>query len=75
MGEVRSHIPGRPEFVRTVFVMPEDESFCVFVLLGDKNSQTADAATGNDWYRAAIPLADELWEDLSASAELPRRRD
>lgn len=71
MGEVRSHIPGRPEFVRTIFVMPEDASFCVFLLLGDKNSQSAEAATGNDWYLRAIPLADQLWEEISASGNLP----
>ena len=65
MGEVRSHIHGRPAFVRTVFAMPEDKSVCAFLLLGDKNSQVAEATTGNDWYDKAIPLADSLWEKIS----------
>lgn len=61
MGEVRSHIPGHPAFIRTVFALPEDESVCAFLLLGDKNSPVTGAATGNDWYDKAIPLADSLW--------------
>ena len=65
MGEVRSHIPGQPVFIRTIFAMPVDESACAFLLLGDKNSQTADVATGNDWYDKAIPLADSLWKKIS----------
>lgn len=60
MGEVRTHIPGHIAFVRTIFALPSDESVCAFLLLGDKNSQTAGAATGNDWYDEAIPLADSL---------------
>ena len=28
MGEVRSHIPGEQAFVRTLFVMPDDETLC-----------------------------------------------
>ena len=65
MGEVRSHIHGHPAFVRTIFAMPEDESVCAFLLLGDKNSQAVEATTGNDWYDKAIPLADSLWEKIS----------
>lgn len=67
MGEVRTHIPGHLAFVRTIFAMPSDESICAFLLLGDKNSQTAGAAIGNDWYDEAVPLADSLWEALEAS--------
>ncbi len=67
MGEVRTHIPGRPAFVRTIFALPPDESVCAFLLLGDKNSQTVGAATGNDWYDEAVPLADALWEAITAS--------
>ena len=65
MGEVRSHISGQPVFIRTIFAMPVDGSVCAFLLLGDKNSQTANAATGNDWYDKAIPLADSLWKKIS----------
>lgn len=67
MGEVRTHIPGHPAFVRTIFALPPDESVCAFLLLGDKNSQAVGAATGNDWYDEAVPLADSLWEALTAS--------
>lgn len=67
MGEVRSHIPGHHAFVRTIFALPADESVCAFLLLGDKNSQAVGAATGNDWYDKAVPLADSLWEALIAS--------
>ncbi len=67
MGEVRSHISGQPAFIRTIFAMPEDESVCALLLLGDKNSQAPRAATGNDWYDKAIPLADSLWERISQS--------
>ncbi len=67
MGEVRTHIPGHLAFVRTIFAMPSDESMCAFLLLGDKNSQAAGAAIGNDWYDEAVPLADSLWEALVAS--------
>ncbi len=65
MGEVRSHISGHLAFVRTIFAMPKDESVCAFLLLGDKNSQMADATTGNYWYDQAIPRADALWEIIS----------
>ncbi len=58
-GEVRSHITGRPEFVRTLFGMPSDESICVFAVLGDKN--TPEGAQGNDWYDSAVPVLDEVW--------------
>ena len=67
MGEVRSHIPGQPIFIRAIFAMPDDQSVCAFLLLGDKNSKAPGAATGNDWYDKAIPLADALWEEISQS--------
>lgn len=67
MGEVRTHIPGNVAFVRTIFALPPDESVCAFLLLGDKNSRAAGAVTGNDWYDEAIPLADSLWDVISAS--------
>jgi len=63
-GEVRSHIPGRPEFVRTLFAMPEDASVCVFAVVGDKN--TPDGPQGNDWYDGAVPLLDEVWRRVLA---------
>lgn len=67
-GEVRSHIAGRTEFVRTLFAMPEDESACLFAVMGDKN--TSRGALGNDWYDRAVPLLDEAWrralEELAA---------
>ena len=65
VGEVRSHIPGQPVFIRTIFAMPEYESMCAFLLLGDKNSQAPGAAIGKDWYDKAIPLADALWEEIN----------
>jgi len=65
MGEVRSHIPGNPAFIRTIFALPDDESVFAFLLLGDKNSQAPRATTGNDWYDKAIPLADALWDRFS----------
>ena len=65
MGEVRSHIPGHPAFIRTIFALPEDESVCAFLLLGDKNSPATGAATGNDWYDKAISFADSLWKRIS----------
>ena len=75
MGEVRSHISGQPVFIRTVFAMPEDESVCALLLLGDKNSQAPRAATGNDWYGKAIPLAGSLWEKISRDlGDAPRNR-
>jgi len=58
-GEVRSHIAGRQEFVRTLFAMPQDESICVLAVMGDKN--TATGAQGGDWYDHAVPLLDEAW--------------
>ena len=66
-GEVRSHLAGRPEFVRTLFVMPEDESICLFAVLGDKN--TAEGAQGSEWYDSAVPLLDEVWRRVSAKLE------
>ena len=65
MGEVRSHIPGNPAYIRTIFALPDDESVCAFLLIGDKNSLGAKAATGNDWYDKAIPLADSQWMRIS----------
>lgn len=65
MGEVRSHMPEHPAFGRTIFALPKDESVCLFLLLGDKNARSAGAATGNDWYDEAIPLADSLWEEFN----------
>lgn len=62
-GEVRSHIPGRTEFVRTLFAMPADESVCLFAVMGDKN--TDDGKQGNDWYDGAVPLLDEVWRRVS----------
>jgi hypothetical protein len=64
-GEVRSHIPGRPEFVRTLFVMPPDESVCVFVVLGDKNAP--GGAGANEWYDGAVPLVDEVWRRVQSA--------
>ncbi|HDH03706.1 MAG TPA: hypothetical protein ENH15_05625, partial [Actinobacteria bacterium] len=43
IGEVRSHITGRPEFIRVLFAMPHDESLCAFLIMGDKNSQREGA--------------------------------
>lgn len=65
MGEVRSHIPGEVEFVRTLFVMPNDESLCALLVLGDKNSPTG--AQGNAWYDKAVPIADEIWMAILAA--------
>lgn len=62
-GEVRSHITGLGEFVRTLFVMPEDESICVLALMGDKNA--TEGAQGNDWYNVAVPLLDEVWRRVN----------
>ncbi|WP_420446336.1 hypothetical protein [Candidatus Poriferisodalis sp.] len=50
--------------------MPDDESVCAFLLLGDKNSPAAGAVTGNDWYDTAIPLADALWDKISTPRDL-----
>jgi len=61
-GEVRSHILGRPAFIRTLFVMPEDESICVFAVMGDKNAP--DGTQGNDWYDAAVPILDAVWRSV-----------
>jgi hypothetical protein len=61
-GEIRSHIPGRPEFVRTLFVMPDDESICAFAVMGDKN--TVEGRQGDDWYDEAVPLLDEMWRRI-----------
>lgn len=58
-GEVRSHIVGQQEFVRVLFVMPPDESICVFAVIGDKN--TDGGSQGNDWYDNAVPILDEVW--------------
>lgn len=66
-GEVRSHIPGHQEFVRTLFAMPADESVCLFAVLGDKNAP--DDAHGNDWYDVAVPLLDEAWQRLLAEGD------
>jgi hypothetical protein len=44
MGEVRSHIPDEPAFMRTLFVMPEDQTLCALLVMGDKN--TADGHRG-----------------------------
>lgn len=69
-GEVRSHIAGRTEFVRTLFVMPEDQSICVFAVMGDKN--TEEGPQGEDWYDGAVPYLDEVWRRFKAQA--PWRR-
>ncbi len=61
-GEVRSHIVGRPAFIRTLFVMPEDESICVFAVMGDKNAP--DGTQGNDWYDVAVPILDAVWQSV-----------
>jgi hypothetical protein len=66
-GEVRSHIVGEPEFVRILFVMPADESICVFALIGDKN--TDRGSQGSDWYDGAVPVVDEVWRRLLAESE------
>jgi hypothetical protein len=67
MGEVRSHIPGEPAFVRTLFVMPDDETLCALLVMGDKN--TLDGAQGNAWYDSAVPIADEIWRAIVAAEQ------
>lgn len=68
MGEVRSHIPGEEAFVRTLFVLPDDETLCALLVMGDKN--TADgAAQGNAWYDIAVPIADEIWRAIAAAEQ------
>jgi hypothetical protein len=67
-GEVRSHVVGEPEFVRVLFVMPPDESICVFAVIGDKN--TADGNQGNDWYDHAVPILDEVWRRVQDDSGL-----
>ena len=67
MGEVRSHIPGDQAFVRTLFVMPDDETLCALLVIGDKN--TVDGARGNSWYDKAVPIADEIWQVIVATEE------
>jgi len=62
-GEVRSHVAGRPEFIRTLFVMPRDESVCVFAVMADKN--VAGGLKGDDWYDGAVPLLDDVWRKVS----------
>ena len=64
-GEIRSHIPGRPEFVRILFAMPADESICVFAVMGDKNAP--EGAQGDDWYDEAVPILDEVWRRVLAN--------
>jgi hypothetical protein len=64
LGEVRSHIEGDKRFIRTLFAMPSSESCCAFLVMGDKNSAATEARSGNDWYDAAIPLADALWREI-----------
>ena len=64
-GEVRSHIAGRPEFVRILFAMPDDESICVFAVMGDKNSP--EGAQGDDWYDKTVPILDEVWRRVLAN--------
>lgn len=63
-GEVRSHIPGHPEFVRTLFAMADDESICVLAVMGDKN--TSEGAQGGEWYDRAVPLLDQAWRRACA---------
>ena len=65
MGEVRSHIPGESAFVRTLFVMPDDETLCALLVMGDKN--TVDGAQGNAWYDGAVPIADAIWRAIVAA--------
>ena len=65
MGEVRSHTPGESAFVRTLFVMPDDETLCALLVMGDKNN--VDAAQGNAWYDMAVPIADEIWQAIAAN--------
>lgn len=65
-GEIRSHILGSPAFIRTLFVMPEDESICVFAVMGDKNAP--DGAQGNDWYDVAVPILDAVWRSVLGDA-------
>ena len=43
---------GEQAFVRTMFVMPDDETLCALLVLGDKN--TVDGAQGNAWYHRAV---------------------
>lgn len=68
MGEVRSHIPGESAFVRTLFVMPDDETLCALLVMGDKN--TAAGTQGNAWYDRAVPIADEIWRAIVAAQGL-----
>ncbi|MBI4884030.1 MAG: hypothetical protein HY826_08250 [Actinobacteria bacterium] len=68
MGEVRSHIPGESAFVRTLFVMPDDETLCALLVMGDKN--TEGGAQGNAWYDRAVPIADEIWRAIVAAEGL-----
>ncbi len=72
MGEVRTHIPGKLPFLRTLFAMPTDESVCAFLVLGDKNSQLPTAPTGNAWYDQAIPVADKLWAEIRTDRQQGR---
>ena len=74
MGEVRSHITGHSEFVRTIFALPQDESVCALLVLGDKNSKIAGAPTGSDWYDEAIPLADAIWDRIEQDRHRSRSR-
>lgn len=65
LGEVRSHVPGEQSFVRTLFAMPADQWCCAFLIIGDKNSSTKGAATGNAWYDHAVPIADKIWHEIT----------
>jgi hypothetical protein len=61
MGEVRSHVHGDTEFIRTLFALPIDESVCALLVMGDKNATGENDRTGNAWYDQAVPLADMIW--------------
>lgn len=43
---------------------PEDESICVFAVMGDKN--TSDGLQGSDWYDEAVPIVDAVWRQVLA---------
>jgi hypothetical protein len=37
------------------------------LVIGDKDTATKGAATGNAWYDEAVPIADEIWRGIIAS--------
>jgi hypothetical protein len=55
-------MPGRREFIRTLFAMSADQTICIFAVMGDKNAP--DGAQGNDWYDVAVPILDAVWRSV-----------